>query len=253
MKKFVVVGLQRTGTTFIRTMIDSHPKIRCIGEAFYIAPPWRGSIWRSPEIELGYSTYAKRSARRMAGHFLWQKNQIGDYLNELFDLPGYDAIGFKIMYNQLLQFRSVLEHIRTHRLHIIHVVRKNALKKIVSELSVKKRGYAHSTNSVGAVKVTVPTKNLEAKLTQINKENDKLKALFSDTLPYIRIYYEDFIEDNEKEINKILEFLQLDYHTLSSKLKKLNPDDLSQVIENIEEVRLYLNTTPYTRYLEASY
>ena len=250
MKKFVVVGLQRTGTTFIRTTIDSHPKIRCIGEAFYIPPPWRGSIWRSPEIELSYSIYAKRSARRMAGHFLWRNSQIGDYLNELFNLSAYDAIGFKIMYNQLLQFRSVLAYIQTHKLHIIHVVRKNALKKIVSELSVQKRGYAHSTSSVGAVKITVPTYNLETKLAQINRENSKLEALFSDTLPYIQICYEDFIEDNEGEINRIQEFLQLDYHPLNSKLKKLNPDDLSHVIENIEEVRSCLKTTPYLRYLE---
>ena len=120
--RFIVLGTQRAGTTLVRTCLDSHPAIRCIGETFDIA--YAG--------ELGYRAWCSSSPIRRMRHRLDRGRLVSAYLDELFGQPGYRAIGLKYMYNHTKLFERLVPYVLEHRVRVIHVVRENALKTFVS-------------------------------------------------------------------------------------------------------------------------
>jgi hypothetical protein len=69
--------------------------------------------------------------------------------------------------------------------------------------------------------------------------------------PYEVVSYEAFVANREDELNKALGFLGLDYNTtMGSELRKINPDNLRDVIDNYDEVVSTLTGTRYEQYLE---
>lgn len=247
MVRFVVVGTQRTGTTLIRTSLASHPRIRCEGEVFLT-----GSRKTKPYPgELGFNAYLSQSFHRKLGHYLWRGRTVRQYLDNLYSLSGYDAIGFKVMYSQVRFWRypMVIPFIKEHQVRVIHVVRDNALKTLVSRVTAAARSLYHSTNAVSTRKVTLSIGDLQYKLREICRESTFWETTFRDIVPYLRITYESFSGNRELEEQRMLAFLDMDYAPLSSSLVKINPDDMSQLIENYDKVCEHLKNTAYARYL----
>jgi hypothetical protein len=58
--------------------------------------------------------------------------------------------------------------------------------------------------------------------------------------------YEDVLNDTNLHMRKILKFLQVkDNISLSSSLRKINPDKIENVLKNYEEVKKLLIDSPY--------
>ncbi|MCG8588977.1 MAG: sulfotransferase, partial [Proteobacteria bacterium] len=87
MKKFVIVGVQRTGTNLVQSLLDSHSAICCLNEVFLLGTR-RGRRYEGP---LGYPHYRERSWRRRLGHRLWRTRQVRAYLDSLYATPGFEA------------------------------------------------------------------------------------------------------------------------------------------------------------------
>lgn len=241
MIKFVVVGIQRTGTTLVGTSLNSHPGICCFGEAFKMLVP-RG------KVDVGDSGYLKSlqtSRWRKVGHYLWRGTLVRRHLDELYATAGYQAVGFKFMYNQSRRFSAVVPYLKQHDVRVIHVVRDNVLKTLLSRLVATTRGLYHSDRPTEAIRVRVPIDGLLGKLQRIQTEGMYWAEVFGGHSHYMRLSYESFLSQTDVEARRMMTLLDVDYAPLTSTLVKVNPDDPSRTIENYDEVRDYLARTPF--------
>jgi len=246
MTKFVIAGLQRTGTTLIQTALDSHPAIRCLDELFlftYGIPHIKRA--RGAGVDQSYRQYIAKSWGNFTMDIFARRKGVYRYLEDLFAIPDYQAIGFKLMLAQLRRFPMVMDYIREHNFSVVHVIRSNLLKTHVSRVRTRVTGIAHSEHKVAQVSFRLETGNLVRDLQRIAAENDKWKSLAED-LPYMMLTYESFVANREEYNNRLLEFLSIeDKQQLVSPHKKVTSNSLEDVIDNYDEVRDCLDGTKF--------
>lgn len=256
--KFVLVGTQRSGTTFARTALGSHADILSLGEVFNLNKGSRGRVKPATGKNLGpgfsswrkysYKTYMESTMFRRLGHWLFRGTMTRRFLDELFAAPGYQAIGFKLMASQVRNFPSVLPYIKEHGVRVIHLLRENPFDILLSRLSMQVRGYAHSTSQSGnPVTLSVPTGNLVEELREIEKEGLQWKHMFEGRVPYVLVTYDNFVQ-NKKDVSlELLTFLGVDPGVeLKSDLVKLNTRPVSDMVVNYAEVKACLQSTEFS-------
>ncbi|WP_339338462.1 sulfotransferase [uncultured Oceanicoccus sp.] len=240
MIKFVLLGVQRTGTTVLRTTLNNHSKIRCTGEVFKIGT-WNTSAY---EGDLGYEALMRNSVAGRIRHYIARGSNTTQYLDKLYMQNGYEAIGFKLMFNQTGRFPAIIPYLKSNKIKLIHLVRENYLKTHISALMANKRGF-HSTKAVKQIKLIMPVRDLVYRLDCIKNESDQWANIFSESDNYLRVTYEDFMKSRDEQISKIVDFLGIEKEEISSDLVKLTSDDLSEVLENYEDVKSKLLGTQY--------
>jgi len=244
MIRFMLAGTPRTGTTLLRTTLDSHPDICSYGEIFLIR---KG---RGGEMPGGYRRYLNEDRlQRTLRHFVDRKRMIYEFLDQLGSDSGARAVGFKLMEGQARLLPAVPDYIRGHNYRIIQIVRRNALKTLVSRTALLKHRVAHTRVKVEPNKVRVPTRQLARRLDNITQEGFWAEHEFPN-LPLITVCYEDFIANKQEQLARMLDFLEMPpCENLESELVKLNPDKLSDLIENIEEVARALKGTQHEHFI----
>lgn len=244
MIRFILAGTQRTGTTLLRTTLDSHPDIRSYGEVFLFR---KG---RGGNLDGSYRSYLNdRLLSRMSRHYLARKSMIREYLDQLGAGSGARAVGFKLMLGQARAFPAIPEYIRTHDYRIIQVRRRNALKTLLSRMVLMKRRMPHAREKLKVEKIRIPTRRLIQQLDRILEEDCWAESVFTD-LPMINIWYEDFVSNRQEELNRALDFLEVPSHSgMNSDLIKLNPERLSDIIENYDEVVRTLEGTQHAKFV----
>lgn len=253
MKKFAILGIQRTGTTLIRTTLDSHPDILCMGELFNAA----SGLWPSKpnhrlkelknRADLDYRNFATMSLANRLGHIFRRESLVTEFLDRLYSQQDYSAIGFKFMLNHLHGFPVVEKYIAEKDISVIHIVRTNVFDTYLSKLTMVARGIAHSTSGeVKKVQVDVPIDSMLGDLEKIRDDGEKWASMFSGKVPYIRVEYESFVDNRQAELARILGFLDVSQdEKLESSLKKINKGNLGDLITNYAEVKHRLEGTEF--------
>lgn len=244
--KFVIVGIQRTGTTWIRTTLNNHPSILALGEVFLYSRgrfPLRRTEGQG--IEQSYGDFVEQSARRKLMHFVNRRGIVQDYLEQLFAQQDFEAVGFKLMRTQAKQFPMIVPYALRKKVRVIHVVRDNVLKTHISRETARRRKLAHSTSHVSVQQIALPTKGLVSKLDQISSDNFEWECVFADS-PYMRLTYESFVAERDTELSRLYSFLSVEPdHGVSSNLVKINPQAIRDVLTNYADVCRSLEGTPY--------
>jgi hypothetical protein len=261
MSKFVLVGTQRSGTTMLRTALDSHPDITCLGEVFYLNKDLKQGVVKQDKSAMGkdlsagfsswrkhsYQTYIEQSVGRCIQHWLLRGAVTRRYLDELYQLPGYRCIGFKMMDNQLKKFPAVLSYIKANDLRVVHLLRENPFDIMLSRLSMIARGYAHSGSTSGeAVSFYVSTDGLVEELQTIRDEGLRWKKVLEDSAPYMLVTYDRFVQERLAVSRELLSFLGVNSNIdLVSELVKLNTAPVSRIVQNFDEVQACLQKTEF--------
>lgn len=124
--KFVIVGAQRSGTTFIRQRLFSHGDVKCHGELFCKNYPFNAA----------YRVYCKKNIGRRLCHYLARAGLVREYLDEIYGSCEGDVVGFKLMYSEVRSipyaYPSNLNYIDENEIKVVHIPRKNVLKTYVS-------------------------------------------------------------------------------------------------------------------------
>lgn len=245
--RFVIFGIQRTGTTLLRSLLDQHPDIVCVGELFQ---------YKTEDVEYGirrFRSFVHDSPRRRVLDLLRWGSIVHDYLDTAY--PEFDtgAIGFKIMLNQIRRYQPVLQYFTQNQFQVIHVVRSNILKTHISRLRARKSGIYHSAQAIAGTKIRIPATSLLQDLALLSSDNAALATLVSElglayhTTTYERMRGEQWLSEQRR----ILPFLDVDPEVqLIPRSIKLTPDDLELAIENYDEVVRVLKNTPYESYLD---
>jgi hypothetical protein len=161
-----------------------------------------------------------------------------------------EAVGFKLMYDQLEYYGFLKSLIKDRAISVIHLIRNNPLKIYLSKLTRRKRGVAHAVHRVKEIKVWVDPKSILDHLSLIARNQEKMKKLFPDN-PYLEIISENFFLNHAKTSEKVLDFLGVHQCEVNApKLQKLNPDSVKRIIENYDEISEILRGTSYERFLD---
>ena len=249
MVKFIIVSHQRSGSAFFTTLLNSSPGIHCLRECFLLKE-------MSPAPEYTFVHFLTRYLPPNI-HDIFQltpaeqnslfKQHIESYLENIFaERPGIEGIGFKFMYDQIKRFPMALRWMEKNEVYVIHLIRKNTLKTILSWLTRMERGFPHSTAPVSQVKVKVDCKTLKDELHFTGDCIEKNRKDFSSQPHYLEVFYEDLVQFQERELLRIGSFLGIGYlGQLKSDLVKLNSDSIKDIVKNYDELEFTLKDTPF--------
>ncbi|MEM9388292.1 MAG: sulfotransferase [Pseudomonadota bacterium] len=245
--RFVVVGTQRSGTTYLRQCLDSHPQVDCRGELFA----------RSYGKSDGYHAYRSSSALRQLGHYAWRGAQVASFMNATLGRAemGVEAIGFKLMRSHVrrvpYEYSMLLPQLRRRGYRVIHVIRKNLLRVLVSRRTALARGQFHARTALPAVKITLPIATLLQELEKVAAENRFWATATSGAFERLEVEYEQFVADQQTQSQRMLGFLKVNRSLpLHSPHKQVNRAPLAHIVGNYTEVAATLAGTHYAQFLE---
>jgi LPS sulfotransferase NodH len=251
MEKFIVLTTQRSGATFFIKQLSSHPQIACRPETVF-TQDCKFKFFSFDRPSSFYYKYRSSSPRRQISHRFRRKQLVYGCLDDYWrTLPNnVRTIGFKLSYNHVKKYPAIAEWVREHDVRIIHFIRHNILKTILSLETAQRRQVYHSTQKVEPVRIHLHPGKLLRNLTRRTRAIEKYRAMFGDK-PYLEVFYESFVADRDSETRRILQFLDIDeFMPLETDLVKLNPNSIEDIIENYEKVAKALEGTVFEKYLK---
>ena len=256
--KFVIVGTQRTGTTLIRTTLGNHPDIRCLGEVFKLGKkPYRE--------EGGYWKFSRRNLGTRIGAIVAPARSTNEFLNSLFDNSDAAAVGFKLMLSHCEQRPYIWPILTDLGVMAIWVRRANALKTLVSRRTAAASGIYHVARSQNDLpagtgwrtpenvedrSILIDTGTLLSDLDRIDREQAAWSRMLGDRTRYIEVVYEEYVANKQRVNDAMLQFLGVRRLPIESGLHKINPDKLSQLIRNYDQVVAVLTGTRFEECLD---
>jgi LPS sulfotransferase NodH len=247
--RFIILATQRTGSTWLTDLLDSHPAVASYEELLLPADHHR-QTWGRSDKEFFHEYYARRVARRrwpLATPF-WALR----YLEELYaPRPGIDAIGMKLMYSQLKQYPWLLAYLVLRQVRVVHLVRTNLLDVVVSQETAQARGryHAYTSEAVEQTAVELKTEQLVPELEVLQHSVDRIRLLLRLLpTPNIEISYEELGCD-DAALDSVFSFLGVRPRRVTSRFAKLNRDCKQTLIANYQEVERTLRGTRFERFL----
>jgi LPS sulfotransferase NodH len=244
--RFVVLATQRTGSTWLVEMLESHPGIAAYEELF-LPHGARRTTWGG-DSEFFDSYYARRARRQWPlARVLWSLR----YLEEVYSSPSMEAVGLKLMYGQLQAYPWLLAYIALRRVRVVHLVRTNLLDVILSRKTAEARRqyHAQASDSVDHVAVHLQTEQLVSQLESLQRSVDTIRRLLRLLpAPCLEVSYEH-LTVGQTALDDVLQFLNVTPKPLSSRLTKLNRDAKPSLIANYQEVEDALRGTRFECFL----
>ena len=243
---FCIVTTARSGSTWVATLLNSHPEIKSLEEPF---------IWRAnrPNWNEEIPTYYEYSNGKGGIHIFTTFNYINLMKSQYFE-NATGAVGFKVMYNHLSRNPLILAKLVTSRFKLIHLVRENYLDILISRTSAKESKIFHSTHMSGSDSgkfkkgVELEISTLRTNLTRYRRNAKFIRLLLKAIpLPVHEIRYEEMAADREKVLKSVSKYLSVPFSTdyFHSDLKRLQAGDYRNKIINYEEVKNALRDTEF--------
>ena len=224
-RPFVIVFVERSGSTFLITALKSNPEILSLTE------------------KLGAMRLEGKSAE---DQLAWSRGFLTPPL-----VGSYRAIGFKTKLIDVLDpdgFRALLQE---RRCHIIQLQRRNVVKAVVSTLNARRQWEASGNwNRLNGAK-SLPAFEVDpaafATLLAEREELDRQVASYVEglNLPTLRLWYEDLLRDEEGFLSTVQTFLTGRARPVTAATLKNTGDDLSTAVVNFRELRSRYAGTPY--------
>ncbi|MCB0210080.1 MAG: sulfotransferase [Anaerolineae bacterium] len=211
-KKFIVLGRMRIGSSMLLSFLAAHPNIYNRGELFQ-------KLNGRDHTATLTRTFSKQP-------------------------PGIKAVGFKIFYNHPhddTSGRLWADLVAMPELHVIHLQRKNTLRTIVSEKIARKTG--HWKTITQQAQLGIVDRRIELDYADLKQRLETIKRLSAEfdekfaTHPKLSVYYEDLVSRPDSEFGKVLEFLGLPFYPPQTQRLKQNPERLSRLIVNYEQLK----------------
>ena len=225
--KFIIVSHARSGSNLLLNSLNSHPNLVAEHEVF-------------------------------AAH----NRQIGEnfdpILNNLFSEKPENckAVGCKIFYYHLNQ-DEWQQLGKIPNLKVIHLQRENSLKMVVSmkvAFKTSQWGMTDESERIDASQkqVYLDYDFLRNKFEDIKSWQDKIQQLFPSE-EIANVFYQDLVTRHEATIESLFSFLGLPaiaVEKVKIKHKKQNPEPLSQLIQNYDELKTKFANTPWASYFD---
>jgi LPS sulfotransferase NodH len=243
--KAIILTTQRTGSTFLVACLHSHPEVYCLGEML------AGGHLDIPAL-VYRSRYATKAYRYLTSGAVFPTRMMDRY----FARDDRPVMAFKAMYNQI-GIPWTLGYLREHtEIRVLHLRRHNLLKQYVSHklIKVKRDDHwdPHTTEPVKPAPIAVNVQDALHYIRRLREEHDRHERMFA-RHALLPLVYESMIEGNSLAAGvarDICGFLGIAEQPMHSKLVKMNPERLHQMITNYEEVARTIGRTEFADLLD---
>jgi len=241
-QKFIILGHPRSGTTLLVNTLNSVKDIVVYGEILTMKGGKKVAHWQ-PELKKQRELKQKKS--------LWNwirkkknidnndvSNYISDsdlykYLDEIFSEN--NIVGFKLLPSHIKKIPKITGYIKQRNIGIVYIYRKNRLKLLISSQTKKDKKFS---------KFKVNLTKLSKHIKEVEDNQKMIHNLLSQNNSII-LTYEDLCKDTEVtslNLDKVLAFIGSTYRgELPVKIRKNNPNKISERITNIEELEQFLH------------
>ena len=244
----IILTSQRSGSGFLVDCLDGHPQICCFGELLI------GGDVQPPRIIEG-RRWPTKLYRYVAAR-AWNPTALMDRCYAGAAAP---VVAFKVMYNHADNGRVRRYLAENKDIRVIHLRRDNLLKQHISKLLLAVRRKTerawkpHTTTPVAAVQVTVDPANAIADMRNVQRLFDAFEELLSDHRR-IELVYEQMYSGRtltREAWSRVTGLLDIDPpEDAGSDLVKMNPDDLTRIVSNYDELSAALRGTEFERFLD---
>jgi LPS sulfotransferase NodH len=244
-RRFILLGEGRSGSNFLRGLLNSHGRIVVYGELFRF---FDSIGWEFPDLDrFLQSRRLLALSQRDPARFL-QREVFGTHPRRI------AAVGFKLFYYHAQDDgrELVWRFLKNEKsIAVIHLKRRNTLRAV---LSLKK---AFATNRWTAVsgpdadRLSIPLDYDECleRFVWAKETKERYDAYFNDH-PMLDVTYERLCEDLDGQCRRIQEFLGVDQRPLRASTYKQAQLPLSTAITNYSELKARFAGTPWESFFE---
>ena len=233
-KKFVIYTRGRTGSTVLTDLLNCHPEMFCDYEIFNISNT-------GTPIDNPYK-YIKSCTKRAT-------------------FNGKSVYGFKVKIEQLRDDHKyddnepIFQKLYEQGWKFIYLKRSNSLNHKISGIISNKTNVFHvkKEDDQHKDKIEIDCRLLLDVLIWGDKLDEMEEEKIKD-IPHLKIIYEEDLLDNSKHqetANKVFKYLEISEQPVKTKLKKIIPLDLRDLIENYDEMVGFLKDTKFVKFLDA--
>lgn len=235
--RVVLFAHPRSGTTYLRSLLNQHPSVYFYGEVFH------------PDIfSWGFYSYIKTNIKD-----IYNLNSYVDHIVPFFDSltgimedAGKKIIGFDVKIPQFSSIMNGHSAIVEKDFSIIHLTR-NYLDAYTSYEIMRERNkkniLAHNSFIPDLQKVFLDTNILLPQLKLMKAQDELIEGAYRNKNNYVKIDYADI---NPSFIQNLFSQFGLEStHLKGSALVKQNPELLTEKILNAEEVFRCLSNTEF--------
>lgn len=234
--RFLIFAQGRTGSTVLVQLLDSHPRIVCDGEIF--SPSQYGRV--------------RNTDRHLRGSISMAATAGNHY-------------GFKVKPYELthhgVDMRAFLERRAADGWAIIHLMRSNFIRHALSSSMREQRGRAHMDRGSAAAAAEIArvyridprhiVHSARGRRTLLLEECRALADIEHHEVKYER----DLVDADTQQgtADAIFQYLGLPSSPISTRLARLNPDDLSTKIANYDELLAVVDASEFAGMLLPTY
>jgi LPS sulfotransferase NodH len=238
--RFIILGRSRSGSNFLRGLLNSHSQITVYGEIF------------QNQQSIGWALPGYRQSRTLMQQF--HQEPVRFIETKVFHkFPSQiKAVGFKIFYYHAQDgnWGAVWEYLKDDQsIRVLHIKRRNILKTHLSRVRALQSD--HWVNVTGSNEVIQPVVlDYEDCLQDFNRtreweiESDRLFA----THPMLEIYYEDLAKDYQAIMYQVEELLGVAHEKLTPETFQQSSQPLSQSISNYADLKVRFQGTAWEEF-----
>lgn len=242
---FVILSMQRSGSGWFETLLNSHPNISSNGEVFSVKERRKNVSTILQTLDTVYSMDWSSSSA---------KNDCSA------------AIGLKWMLNQgAMEYnREIVDYFNKKGVSVILLFRWNLLRRLISvlanaydretkQLNGTHKAHVHSKQEADLLAAYKPVINVTFLLGNLKRIQEITRdALeFYKSTRHIVLHYEELVS-NPKKMIEVQEFFKVPQNKLKSQQVKIHTRPLSDQVQNWNEVYKKLKGTKYETFLNDS-
>jgi LPS sulfotransferase NodH len=214
---FVILFVERAGSTFLTTALKSHPQVLALTEKL---------------------DAMKKDGKTAAEQLAWTRAFLTPPL-----IGRHRAIGFKTKLLDVLDPSGFAAVLRERRCKIIQLQRRNSVKAAVSTLNARRQWKVSGNWNLLSESTRLPPFEVDpAEFDTVLAQREEWDQQLEDyaatlQLPTLRLWYEDLLADEGVFVEEALTFLTGERRRLQGSTLKNTGDDLKTAILNFDELR----------------
>lgn len=241
------MGKARCGSTFLLSLLNSHPRIRAFGEIFR----------DTHRIGWDLHPYDRDLQSPTLVQSMWS-DPVGFLEEQVFGSPPPEiaAVGFKLFYYhaQDAAGRRLWDHLAGRAgLYVIHLKRRNTLRELLSLKRAEQTGewarWQTDDRDVPPIELSVETCRREFEYARdARRRYDNFFAGRS----MLQVAYEDLVRHQNRETGRVQAFLGVDVRELTPTIVKQSRDPLSRAIANYAQLEQTFRGTEWEPFFDES-
>ncbi|MDZ7752522.1 MAG: sulfotransferase [Gammaproteobacteria bacterium] len=246
--RFIILSRSRSGTNFLRGLLNSHPAIRCFSEVFGAPDSVKWGMDDLPD----HVSHHTRQMKNRPDRFVETK-VYGPVPSRI------QAVGFKIFYYHAAEAptQHIWDWLHHHsEIKVIHMMRRNLLDTAIS---------LRLAQASGSWKVSKASPNTGSDRAGplVSIDPDWCQEVFEQTTIWqksaekwfcdhdiLNLYYEDLREDPNREIKRCLDFLHLPQAKLDPNTIRQSKKNRADKVANFQRLKEHFSGTTWRHFFD---